>query len=94
MRRALLYLLRSRLVRGFLVQRAWLTCFASPRCISFPAGHQTPGLWKHPKDRSANYHDIEYWTELSKLLERGKFHGILCVASLPCLSRMRHRARC
>lgn len=59
------------------------------------AGHQSPGLWKHPKDRSANYHDIEYallledcvevaadasrcryWTDLAKLLEKGKFNGI------------------
>ena len=23
------------------------------------AGHQSPGLWKHPDDRSASYHDIE-----------------------------------
>lgn len=43
------------------------------------SGHQFPGLWKHPKDRSSRYHDIEYWTELSKTLERGKFNGILCV---------------
>ncbi|KAF7981356.1 hypothetical protein HWV62_33815 [Athelia sp. TMB] len=33
------------------------------------AGHMAPGLWKHPKDRSANYHDIE-------LLEKGKFNGM------------------
>jgi len=45
------------------------------------SGHQFPGLWKHPKDRSSHYHDIEYWTELSKTLERGKFNGILCVCS-------------
>jgi hypothetical protein len=23
------------------------------------AGHMAPGLWKHPADRSARYHDIE-----------------------------------
>jgi hypothetical protein len=24
-------------------------------------GHQSPGLWRHPKDRSATYKDLEYW---------------------------------
>lgn len=24
------------------------------------AGHMAPGLWKHPEDRSARYHDIEW----------------------------------
>lgn len=40
------------------------------------AGHQSPGLWKHPKDRSAEYHSIEYWTDLAKILEKGKFNGV------------------
>ncbi len=39
-------------------------------------GHQSPGLWAHPRDRSANYTDLEYWTGLAKTLERGKFDGI------------------
>jgi FMN-dependent oxidoreductase (nitrilotriacetate monooxygenase family) len=39
-------------------------------------GHQSPGLWAHPRDRSWQYKDLEYWTELAKLLERGKFDGI------------------
>lgn len=41
------------------------------------AGHQSPGLWKFPGDRSASYHSIEYWTDLAKILEKGKFNGIL-----------------
>lgn len=40
------------------------------------SGLQAPGLWKHPKDRSKNYNSIEYWTDLAKLLERGKFNGL------------------
>ncbi|KIM77132.1 hypothetical protein PILCRDRAFT_12306 [Piloderma croceum F 1598] len=40
------------------------------------AGHMAPGLWKHADDRSARYHDIDNWTEVSKLLERGKFNGM------------------
>lgn len=40
------------------------------------SGLQAPGLWKHPKDRSREYNTIEYWTNLAKLLERGKFNGL------------------
>ena len=39
-------------------------------------GHQSPGLWAHPRDRSAQYTDLDYWTGLAKTLERGKFDGI------------------
>ncbi|KQU07745.1 5,10-methylene tetrahydromethanopterin reductase [Rhodococcus sp. Leaf7] len=38
--------------------------------------HQSPGLWRHPKDQSHRYTDISYWTELAKLLERGRFDGL------------------
>jgi FMN-dependent oxidoreductase (nitrilotriacetate monooxygenase family) len=39
-------------------------------------GHQSPGLWAHPRDRSARYTDLDYWTDLAKTLERGRFDGI------------------
>jgi long-chain alkane monooxygenase len=39
-------------------------------------GHQSPGLWAHPRDRSADYTDLGYWTALAKILERGRFDGI------------------
>ena len=38
--------------------------------------HQSPGLWRHPDDRSHQYKDIEYWTDLAQLLEKGLFDGI------------------
>jgi len=38
--------------------------------------HQSPGLWTHPRDRSYQYTDLEYWTELAQILERGKFEGL------------------
>ncbi|SDC15371.1 LLM class flavin-dependent oxidoreductase [Acinetobacter boissieri] len=38
--------------------------------------HQSPGLWRHPQDRSLEYNQIEYWTDLAKILEQGKFDGI------------------
>ncbi|HWL69716.1 MAG TPA: LLM class flavin-dependent oxidoreductase [Geminicoccus sp.] len=39
-------------------------------------GHQSPGLWRHPDDRSADYHTLEYWTDLATILERGRFDGL------------------
>lgn len=39
-------------------------------------GHQSPGLWAHPEDQSHRYKDAEYWIELAKLLEKGRFDGI------------------
>ena len=53
-----------------------------PRQIRFNAfdmncvAHQSSGLWRHPDDRSASYTDLGYWTELAKLLEKGRFDGI------------------
>ena len=39
-------------------------------------GHQSPGLWAHPRDRSAQYKDLAYWTDLAKTLEKGFFTAI------------------
>ncbi|WP_410598145.1 LLM class flavin-dependent oxidoreductase [Amycolatopsis sp. lyj-90] len=39
-------------------------------------GHLAPGVWTHPDDQAHRYKDLEYWTELAKLLERGKFDGL------------------
>jgi FMN-dependent oxidoreductase (nitrilotriacetate monooxygenase family) len=39
-------------------------------------GHQSPGLWRHPRDRSWQYKDLEYWTDLAKILERGFFDAV------------------
>jgi len=39
-------------------------------------GHQSPGLWTHPRDRSSDYRDLDYWIELAQLLERGRFDGL------------------
>jgi len=53
-----------------------------PRQIRFNAfdmncvAHQSSGMWRHPDDRSETYKDIEYWTDLAKLLEKGNFDGI------------------
>ncbi|MCW2269169.1 LLM class flavin-dependent oxidoreductase [Pseudomonas sp. JUb96] len=39
-------------------------------------GHINHGLWTHPRDTSAQYKTLEYWTELAQLLERGLFDGL------------------
>ncbi len=39
-------------------------------------GHINHGLWTHPRDRSAEYHTLAYWTDLARLLERGLFDGL------------------
>lgn len=38
--------------------------------------HQSPGLWRHPSDQSHRYTDLSYWTDLAKLLERGRFDSL------------------
>ncbi|OBT85253.1 hypothetical protein VE02_05190 [Pseudogymnoascus sp. 03VT05] len=40
------------------------------------SGHHSPGLWRHPKDQSHRFNELEYWQDLAKLLEEGKFHGM------------------
>ncbi|QKS71197.1 LLM class flavin-dependent oxidoreductase [Paenalkalicoccus suaedae] len=41
------------------------------------AMHNSHGLWKHPENkRQDSYKDISYWTDLAKLLEKGKFDAI------------------
>lgn len=36
----------------------------------------SPGLWRHPDDQGQRHGDLDYWTDLAKLLERGKFDAI------------------
>ena len=38
--------------------------------------HQSPGLWRHPRDRSGEYKRLPYWIELARTLERGLFDGL------------------
>ena len=39
-------------------------------------GHQSPGLWTHPRDNSHRYTDPEHWVSLARLLEAGFFDAI------------------
>ncbi|MEC9248442.1 MAG: LLM class flavin-dependent oxidoreductase [Pseudomonadota bacterium] len=38
--------------------------------------HQSQGLWRHPRDRSSEYVNMNYWLDLARTLERGFFDGI------------------
>ncbi|OMP86860.1 Dibenzothiophene desulfurization enzyme A [Diplodia seriata] len=44
--------------------------------VEMCSGHQSPGLWRHPDDKSMNFNDIEHWVELAKTLEAGGFHAM------------------
>ncbi|KAF7190442.1 Dimethyl-sulfide monooxygenase [Pseudocercospora fuligena] len=44
--------------------------------VEMCSGHQSPGLWRHPHDKSSNFNTLTHWTSLAQLLERGSFQGI------------------
>src|SRR3979490_2472164 len=49
------------------------------RLIAFAmncVAHQSPGLCTHPRDRTAEYNRLPYWTDLARTLERGRFDGL------------------
>ena len=39
-------------------------------------GHIQQGMWRHPRDRSTDYLDLDHWTGLARTLERGLFDGL------------------
>ncbi|MBM3588493.1 MAG: LLM class flavin-dependent oxidoreductase [Alphaproteobacteria bacterium] len=39
-------------------------------------GHIQQGMWRHPRDRSADYLSLDYWMGLARLLEEGLFDGL------------------
>lgn len=38
--------------------------------------HQSAGLWAHPRDRADNYTSLDYWIEIARILEHGKFDAL------------------
>ena len=45
-------------------------------------GHQSPGLWTYPGDRAHEYNTLEYWVDLARILERGKFDALFLADAL------------
>ena len=39
-------------------------------------GHISPGLWRHPRDRSVDYKSLAHWTELARTLEAARFDAL------------------
>ena len=39
-------------------------------------GHIQQGMWRHPRDQSSRYHDLDYWADLARTLEAGLFDGL------------------
>lgn len=39
-------------------------------------GHLSPGLWKHPRNRTAEYTSLKFWTDLAQLLDDANFHAM------------------
>ncbi|KAK4504310.1 hypothetical protein PRZ48_005226 [Zasmidium cellare] len=44
--------------------------------VEMCSGHQSPGLWRHPSDRSSQFNTLTHWTSLAQLLEKGHFQGL------------------
>lgn len=49
-----------------------LLCAFDMNCV----GHQSQGLWRHPRDNSSEFNTMKYWQDLARTLERGLFDGI------------------
>lgn len=39
-------------------------------------GHLSPGLWRHPRDRSRSYTELDYWIELARTAEAGLLDAV------------------
>lgn len=44
--------------------------------------HHSPGLWRHPEDRTLGYHRLQYWLDLARTLERGLVDAIFMADSI------------
>ncbi|MCJ2144426.1 LLM class flavin-dependent oxidoreductase [Methylobacterium sp. E-066] len=44
--------------------------------------HLSPGLWRHPRDRSLEFSTLDYWTDVARILERGKFDALFIADSI------------
>ncbi|MGU3499696.1 LLM class flavin-dependent oxidoreductase [Mycobacterium sp. C31M] len=47
--------------------------------------HVNYGLWRHPRDQTHRYNTIEYWTELARILDDGRFDALFIADALGLL---------
>lgn len=45
-------------------------------------GHLSPGLWKHPRNRTDQHKKLSFWTDLAQLLDRAGFHAMFIADTL------------
>ncbi|KIV90647.1 hypothetical protein PV10_07930 [Exophiala mesophila] len=45
-------------------------------------GHLSPGLWRHPHNRTDEYKTLKFWTDLAQLLDKAKFHAMFIADTL------------
>ncbi|KAF2113187.1 luciferase-like domain-containing protein [Lophiotrema nucula] len=45
-------------------------------------GHLSPGLWKHPRNKTDQYKKISFWIDLAKLLDDAGFHAMFIADTL------------
>lgn len=39
-------------------------------------GHLSPGLWRHPRNKTANYNKLSFWTSLAQFLDNAGFDAM------------------
>ena len=39
-------------------------------------GHLSPGLWRHPRNKTNEYKRLDFWTELAQLLDKAGLHSL------------------
>ncbi|KAF2095988.1 alkanesulfonate monooxygenase [Rhizodiscina lignyota] len=45
-------------------------------------GHLSPGLWKHPRNKTDQYKKLSFWTDLAQLLDKAGFHAMFIADTL------------
>lgn len=45
-------------------------------------GHLSPGLWRHPRNQTADYNKLSFWTSLAQTLDRAGFHALFIADTL------------
>ncbi|EED13094.1 xenobiotic compound monooxygenase, DszA family [Talaromyces stipitatus ATCC 10500] len=45
-------------------------------------GHQAPGLWRHPRNKTDQYKKLCFWTDLAQLLDKAGFHAMFIADTL------------
>ncbi|RDW67441.1 LLM class flavin-dependent oxidoreductase [Aspergillus mulundensis] len=44
--------------------------------------HMAPGQWRHPRNKTANYTKLSFWTDLARLLDTAGFHAMFIADTL------------